>query len=178
MKFIYYWIKWNSSTENVYDLSFLLRETMNRFKNGGRKRLRRIYTTNPPPPDASPRSLNLIKQLITNNNLIRPILDKVRNYILFNYVYPVHDRGSVLFDYRSREHSRINEEAVLFVFETLKPWERIIYWCSNLDRRLISRLKIHISSWESVEKVQEVESIIEIVCVTSYFYKKILFSDF
>lgn len=68
-----------------------------------------------------PRSLNLIKQLITNNNLIRSILDKVHNYILFNYVYPVLDRGSVLFDYRSREHSRINEEAVLFVFETLKP---------------------------------------------------------
>ena len=52
---------------------------------------------------SSVSSLNLIKQLITNNNLIRPILDKVRNYILFNYVYPVHDRGSVLFDYRSRE---------------------------------------------------------------------------
>lgn len=26
----------------------------------GRKRLRRIYTTNPPPPDASPRSPRLI----------------------------------------------------------------------------------------------------------------------
>lgn len=43
-----------------------------------------------------PRPLNLIKQLITNNNLIPSVLDKVHNYMLFNYVYPVLDRLGVI----------------------------------------------------------------------------------
>lgn len=56
------------------------------------------------------QSLNLIKQLITHNNLILLILEVVRNYILFNYVYPVFDRISVIW-LSTREHAHIHEEA-------------------------------------------------------------------
>ena len=78
------------------------------------------------------QSLNLIKQLITHNNLILLILEVVHNYILFNYVYPVFDRISVIW-LSTREHTYIHEEACARMHErvsfwdTTEPWRNEIY---------------------------------------------------